>query len=69
MTLNSKRDNFIRDDLYSFENISKRFTKKYINELVEEVKESVSLWPKLAKENEVPSSLIEEIETNLRMDI
>ncbi|WP_340615792.1 hypothetical protein [Xenorhabdus entomophaga] len=50
-------------------NISKRFTKKYIDELVEEVKESVSLWPELAKENEVPLSLIEEIEANLRLDI
>ncbi|OKP02796.1 toxin HipA [Xenorhabdus eapokensis] len=45
------------------------FTKKYINELVEEIKESVSLWPKLAKENEVPISLIDEVESNLRLDI
>ncbi|PHM38952.1 toxin HipA [Xenorhabdus mauleonii] len=68
MTINNKRDNFVREDFYSFEDTSRRFTKKYVNELLEEIKESVSLWPKLAKENEVPISLIEEINSNLRLN-
>ncbi|MCF2950338.1 type II toxin-antitoxin system HipA family toxin [Paraglaciecola aquimarina] len=69
MTLNGKQDNFTRDDFYSFKKISPLFNKRTINDILDNTKEVVSKWPKLAKEQAVPSSLIKEINQNLRLTI
>ena len=67
MTLNGKRDNFIREDLYSLGSLSPRFTQPFINKVIEEVKESVSQWRTLANDEGVPKTLITEIDENLRL--
>ncbi|MEX9608896.1 type II toxin-antitoxin system HipA family toxin [Providencia manganoxydans] len=69
MSLNGKRDNFTREDFYSLEKLSPLFTKKKINQVIDETVESVSKWPELAKEWDVPKTLVEEIKGNLRLHI
>ncbi|MGI1671295.1 MAG: type II toxin-antitoxin system HipA family toxin [Neptuniibacter sp.] len=69
MTLNGKRDHFTRDDLYSLEPLSPLFKRRKIDQWVDEITASVSCWRQLAKEHEVPSSLISEVEQNLRLAI
>lgn len=67
MSLNGKRDNFSLDDIMSIRSISPRFTSEYIGQILQEVIESVSDWPKLAAEHGVPVSLINMITPNLRL--
>ncbi|WP_226701883.1 type II toxin-antitoxin system HipA family toxin [Microbulbifer elongatus] len=69
MSLNGKREDFTREDLYSLEKISPLFSRKKIDGIVNGVIEEVSRWTSLANEFEVPGSLIEEIEGNLRLNI
>ena len=69
MTLNGKQDNFTRDDFYSFQKLSPIFTKRKINQILDQTIEAVSNWKHLAKENGVPKSLITEINQNLRLKI
>ncbi|MBB5212627.1 type II toxin-antitoxin system HipA family toxin [Microbulbifer hydrolyticus] len=69
MSLNGKREDFTRADLYSLEKISPLFSRRKIDEIVDEVVEEVSRWRSLAEEYEVPEPLIEEIEMNLRLNI
>ena len=69
MSLAGKRDNFQRKDFYGFENLSPLFTKAKMNDVIDETIEIVSQWKKLATENEVPKSLIEEVNQNLRLHI
>jgi serine/threonine-protein kinase HipA len=69
MWLNGKRDNFIREDFYSFEKISPIFTKRKIDHIIEEITEHVSAWNGLAIEYSVPQSLIELIGGHLRLKI
>lgn len=69
MSLNGKRDNFTREDFYSLEKLSPLFTKKKINQVIDETLENVSKWSVLAKEWEVPRTLAEEINENLRLYI
>lgn len=69
MTLNGKRDDFSREDLYTFEKISPLFSRAKINHILDETIEHVSMWRKLATEHSVPLSLIDEIETNLRLSL
>jgi len=66
MTLNGKQDNFTRDDFYSFEKLSPIFSKRNIDEVLNQTIEAVSQWEKLASEQEVPNSLIKEVSRNLR---
>lgn len=64
MTINGKRDNFDTRDLLSFaefQNIKKP------NEIIEQVVESVSKWPSLAKEYEIDSDRIEYINKTHRL--
>lgn len=68
MSLNGKRDNFLRKDLYSLEKVSPLFNRRAIDILLEEICEVVSQWPLLAAEWEVPKSLSAEIQQNLRLD-
>lgn len=69
MTLNSKRDDFSREDFYSLERVSPLFSRNFINQTIDEAIEQVSNWRKLAAENEVPEVLIKEVEENLRLNI
>jgi serine/threonine-protein kinase HipA len=69
MTLNGKQDNFTRDDFYSFKKLSPIFTKRKIDDVLNQTTEVISNWDKLALEQEVPSSLIKEVSKNLRLDL
>ncbi len=67
MTLNGKQDNFTRDDFYSFEKLSPIFSKRNIDDVLNQTIEAVSHWDKLASEQDVPQSLIKEVSQNLRL--
>ncbi|MES9882856.1 MAG: type II toxin-antitoxin system HipA family toxin [Sedimenticola sp.] len=67
MSLNGKRDDFTRSDFYSLERLSPIFTRAKIDNIIDETITQVSKWRKLATEHEVPKSLIDEIESNLRL--
>lgn len=69
MSLNGKRDGFVRQDFYSLQKVSLHFTKDRIDKIIDEVEEKVSGWRKLAVAEDVPESLINEIESNLRLTI
>jgi serine/threonine-protein kinase HipA len=69
MWLNGKRDNFTREDFYSFEKVSPIFTKRKIDLIINETTEHVSRWKELASEHCVPKSLVELINRNLRLNI
>lgn len=67
MSLNGKRDDFVKEDLYSLEKISPLFERRKINELLDEVCVAVSQWPQLARQWQVPEGLVKEVEENLRL--
>ncbi|MCK7598624.1 type II toxin-antitoxin system HipA family toxin [Microbulbifer sp. CAU 1566] len=69
MSLNGKRESFTREDIYSLEKVSPLFSRRKIDSIVDKVVEQVSQWRSLALEHEVPLSLIEEIEGNLRLQL
>src|SRR5690554_5072526 len=69
MSLNGKRDDFVRKDFYSLERVSPLFTRNYINETIDNTIEQVSRWRRLAVENNVPELLIKEVEENLQLEI
>lgn len=69
MSLNGKRDGFTRADFYSLEKLSPLFGKSKIDSIVDETIECVSRWPTLAQECGVPKLLIEEIYSNLRLNL
>jgi len=67
LSLNGKRDDFIRADFYSLESLSPLFSRRWINHIIDHTLEQVSCWRKLALEQEVPRLLIDEVEDNLRL--
>ncbi|WP_368411534.1 type II toxin-antitoxin system HipA family toxin [Alteromonas sp. 1_MG-2023] len=69
MSLNGKRDKFTRSDFYSLEKISPIFNKKKIDDIIDSTIEHISTWRQLAEEWDVPRTLIDEIQENLRLDI
>lgn len=69
LSLNGKRDNFTRSDFYSLEKLSPIFTKKKIDDILDNTIEHVSSWRQLATEWDVPKTLIDEINGNLRLNI
>ncbi|KGK10940.1 type II toxin-antitoxin system HipA family toxin [Vibrio navarrensis] len=69
MSLNGKRDNFTRSDFYSLEKLSPIFNKRKIDDIIDSTLEHVSTWRQLAEEWDVPKTLIDEIQENLRLDI
>jgi len=69
MRLNGKRDNFVREDFYSFLKISPIFTKRKIDRIIEEITDHVSAWNDLAAVHSVPQSLIKLIGSHLRLRI
>lgn len=69
MLLNGKRDEFTRNDFYSLQKLSPLFTRRRIDQLIEQVIDAVSQWQQLALQHGVPFSLIEEVQNNLRLDL
>ena len=69
MKLNGKQDNFTREDFYSFIKLSPVFSKKKIDQTIDEITEHVSKWKLLSTEHGVPGSLIKSIESNLRLNL
>lgn len=69
MTLNGKRDHFVREDFYKLRSISPLFTKKLVDDVINETVEHVSMWRKIAMDNDVPLTLIDEVERNLRLTL
>ncbi len=68
MSLNGKRDEFVKQDLYSLEKISPLFGRRKIEHMLDEVCAAVSQWSALAQEWQVPAALRAEIAQNLRLD-
>ena len=69
MSLNGKRDDFVRADFYSLEKLSPLFSRSFINSVIDEIIEKVSGWERLATEAQVPRVLIDEVVPNLRLRI
>ena len=69
MTLNGKRDDFTREDFYAVQLLSPLFTKRKIDQVIDETIEHVSRWDVLAAEHGVPSELRETVGRNLRLAI
>jgi serine/threonine-protein kinase HipA len=69
MSLNGKRESFTRSDFYSLEKLSPLFTHRKIDQIVDETIAQVSQWRKLATKHEVPKTLIDEIDGNLRLQL
>lgn len=69
MSLNGKRDNFVRDDFYKLRKLSPLFKKSFVDEILDEVVDKVSRWPELAKQHDVPQGLAVEIAKNQRLAI
>lgn len=69
MTLNGKREDFTRNDFYALEKISPLFSKRNLDRVIDETVEAVAQWPLLARDQEVPNSLIAEVSNNLRLKI
>ena len=69
MSLNGKRDNFTRSDFYSLEKLSPIFNRRKINDIIDNTVEHVSTWRQLAQEWDLPKTLMDEIQENLRLDI
>jgi serine/threonine-protein kinase HipA len=67
MSLNGKRDDFMREDFYSFERISPLFTRKKINQMIDETISHLATWSSLAKEHDVPKGLLETVDRYLRL--
>jgi len=69
ISLNGKRSGFTRDDLLAVASQIGNFKERDANDIIEQCTEVVSRWRSMATENEVPASLVDEIEANLRLDL
>lgn len=69
MTLNGKRDDFVREDFHAFERLSRRFTRRWIDTVIDQVKTAVATWPVLAREEGVPESLVTLVAGHLRLSL
>lgn len=69
MTINGKRDDFTREDFYTFQRQSPLFTKRKIDEVIDETVEYVSRWDALAAEHGVPDELRVTVGRSLRLAI
>ena len=62
MSVNNKWDDIGHDDLFA---VAKNVNIRQAEQIVEQVKEAVSQWPKLAKENGIPKNIVEKIDKTL----
>ncbi|MES9905004.1 MAG: type II toxin-antitoxin system HipA family toxin [Sedimenticola sp.] len=67
MTLNGKRDDFTRSDFYTLEKLSPIFSRAKTDNIIDETIAQVSKWREIATEHDVPKSIIDEVESNLRL--
>ena len=65
MSLNGKRDNFTRQDLL----VPAASFQKEANQIIDEVIDIVSQWPRFAKEAGVFPAFADEIQKNLRLKL
>ena len=66
MSINGKFDDITRQDLLEF---AKRNNIKEASEIIDSIKDSVSLWPIIAKECDVPQSMIDAIIPEMKLKI
>jgi serine/threonine-protein kinase HipA len=69
MQLNGKRESFVRADFHALEKLSPLFSRRWIDQVVDQVTTAVARWPALAKDYEVPPALAQTIEENLRLKL
>jgi len=69
ISLNGKSSGFTRDDLLAVASQIGNFKERDAKDIIEQCTEVVSRWRSMATENEVPASLVDEIEANLRLDL
>lgn len=69
MTLNGKRDEFNREDFYTFEQLSPLFQRRTIDQIIDQTLDELSNWTTLVREHDVPTSLASEVAANLRLDL
>lgn len=69
MTLNGKRDGFTREDFYAFSQVSRLFSKTKVDAVINHTREVMASWRARAQAEEVPSSLIDFVGSNLRLAI
>jgi serine/threonine-protein kinase HipA len=67
MSLNGKRKDYVLEDILSVTHLSRKFTHKYVLEVLNHTIEVVSGWKSLAKGSNVPDTLIKEVSVNLRL--
>ena len=66
MSINGKFDNITRQDLLEF---ARRNNIKEAPEIIDSIKDSASRWPVIAMECDVPSSMIDVIMPEMKLDI
>lgn len=66
MSINNKSDEITRDDLLS---VARNVNIKHADQIIDQVIESVSHWPDLAKENGIPDDLAKAINSALLLHI
>lgn len=66
ISLNGKRSDFTKEDLVSVGEKQLRGFGSEAREIIDEVIETVSAWPKMARENGVPEGMVDMIHRNLR---
>ena len=69
MTINGKRDEFVRKDFYTFQSLSPLFSKRKIDDILNEVIASVSNWSDLAREHGVPEAFARFVARNHRLSV
>lgn len=69
LSLNGKRSGFTRNDVLAVASQIGNFKERDANDIIERCADVVSRWRTMATENEVPASLVDEIEANLRLDL
>jgi len=69
LSLNGKRSEFTTADLLAVARQIGNFPERAAQDVIEECTEAVSQWPQLARNNDVPPALIEEVNSNLRLDL
>lgn len=67
MSLNGKRKDFVLADILSVQHLSRKFTPKYVSEVLNHTIAVVSGWNALAEAAKVPHELIENVSGNLRL--
>ena len=69
MSMNGKREDFVRDDFHSMGKLSPLFTRSRIDHIIDETTAHVSQWRRLANENAVPAALVDLVDSHLRLDL